>query len=117
VRISATMIGVGGWIDLLGRHLPIATGAGLGVAAGFLTFDAETFSQSVRALDGTIAYALPYARWALTWRALPPFGLRADVLAGITAPRPVIHAEGRAVDAIVGRPLLAFGLGVEMTLP
>lgn len=115
--IAAGAVGVGAWVDLLGQARSITTGAGLGIAAGFLMFDGEATSSDVRAQDGSIAYALPYARWALSWRALPPVGLRADVLTGVAMPRPLIHVEGRDEYAIFGRPLLAMSLGVEVTLP
>lgn len=117
VRISATLMGAGGWIDLLDGSVPVAMGAGLGVAVGFLTYDAESTSRGVRGQDGTVPFALPYVRWALEWPALPPLGLRADVLAGVAAPRPVIQTEGRDSYAVFGRPLLAAGLGLSLSLP
>lgn len=117
VRLSTTAVGLGCWINILDDPRVFAAGAGLGIAAGFLTFDAEAASPDVQGRDGTVAYALPYARWALSWRALPPFGIRADVIAGVAAPRPVIQLVGRSESAIFGRPLLAFGLSAEVSFP
>lgn len=117
VRISATSIGIGAWVDLLDRELPIAAGAGAGLAVSFMGYDAEATTRNVVGQDGTVAFALPYSRVALEWRALPPVGLRADALVGIAAPRPVIRVEGQGSDAIFGRPLLALGLGVQVSIP
>lgn len=118
-RISGFAIGVGAWLDLLGPSLPISSGAGAGVALGVMSYDAspDPARPDLEGQQGSIAYALPYGRWSLEWRALPPLSLRADVLVGIAAPRPVVElGEGRE-DAYFGRPLIAFGLGIGMTIP
>ncbi|NUQ77728.1 MAG: hypothetical protein HUU21_29685 [Polyangiaceae bacterium] len=117
VRISATSIGLGGWIDLLDRGLPIAAGIGAGLAASFMGYDAEATTRNVVGQDGTVAFALPYSRLAFAWHALPPVGIRADALVGIAAPRPVIRVEGQTSDAVFGRPLLALGLGIQVSIP
>jgi hypothetical protein len=116
-RISGAVIGIGAWVALLDGTLPVATGFGAGLAAGFMNYDGEATASNVRGLDGTVPYALPYARWAFEWSALPPLGLRAEILAGIAAPRPVIRLAGREDDGLFGQPLLAFALGLQMSIP
>lgn len=114
IKISSTSIGIGGWLNVLNVPKPFTLGAGAGLALGFLAFDGEASDPIFQGRDGTVPYALPYARAAVTWRALPPLGLRADFLAGIAIPRPVIQAEGSAETAVFGRPMLVMSLGVEM---
>lgn len=116
-RISGAVIGLGAWVALLDSTLPVATGFGAGLAAGFMNYDGEATASNVRGVDGTVPYALPYARWAFEWSALPPLGLRAEILAGIAAPRPVIRLAGREDDGLFGRPLVAFALGLQMSIP
>jgi len=116
VRISGAVTGIGAWVDLLDPTLPLAMGAGAGIGAGFLNYDAEATTANVRGRDGTIGYVFPYAHSALSWHVLPPLGLRADVAAGVARPRPVIQIVGRDSDAVFGQPMLTLGVGLEVLI-
>src|SRR5690606_360907 len=115
-RLSAVVSGAGAWIDLLASALPVTMAAGAGIAAGFLSYYGQPDSGDVRARDGTVPYALPFARWGIAWRLYPPLALRGDLLAGVAAPRPVIRLAGRESDVAFGRPLVSFGIGVEVAI-
>jgi hypothetical protein len=115
-RLSAVVIGAGAWATLLDPAHPIAMGVGFGLGAGFLSYYGQPETPRVRGRDGTVPYFLPFARWGMAWRALPPLSLRADAVAGVAAPRPVIRVAGRGSDAIFGQPLLTFALGLEVAI-
>jgi hypothetical protein len=70
----------------------------------------------IEARDGTVAYALPYVRSAITWALTPNIALRADVLGAIATPRPVLRLPGRTTDVYFGQPMLTFGLGIDLKL-
>lgn len=116
VTLSATTLGLGGWYDALSPASAWALGAGLGLAGSFLSYDARPSSPSLVRRSGVVGFALPYGRAALAWRAFGHLALRLDGLAGVAAPRPVVQA-GPAAEVAFGRPVLAVGLGVELTLP
>lgn len=115
-RLSAVIVGAGAWLRLADLTPTITTGAGLGLAAGVLSYYGQPDTPRVQARDGTIPYGLPFARWAVAWRALPPLSLRADVLAGVATRRMAIRVAGRDSDEVFGRPLLAFSLGLEVAI-
>lgn len=115
-RLSAVLVGAGAWLHLADLTPTITTGAGLGVAAGFLSYHGQPDTPRVQALEGTVPYGLPYARWAVAWKVLPPLSLRADVLAGVATRRMAIRVAGRDSDEIFGRPLLSFSLGLEVAI-
>ncbi len=89
---------------------------GLGLAAGFVGYDAEVTSTAVRASDGVVVHALPHVRAALEWRAWPSLGFRADVLAAIARPRPVLAVAGQP-DTALEEPLIGLAAGVVVWLP
>ena len=87
---------------------------GLGVAAVAL----HTRGEAVEGFRGTSdlnVVAWPHARLAATLRLSPRLRARAQVLAGIATPRPVLlFADER--NAAWVNPLLSGGLGLEITL-
>jgi hypothetical protein len=116
VKLSGTAIGVGGWVDAFEPGAPLALGAGLGIAGAFIAYEAQATSPAFVGQSGMVGYSLPYLRAALEWRAMRHLALRLDGLAGIAAPRPVV-AVGPDTVAYFGRPLVAAGFAVEMTVP
>ena len=70
----------------------------------------------MRASDGVVAHALPYARAAIEWRAWPSLGLRLDALVGIARPRPVLQIAGQP-DTRLEEPLIGLSLGALTWLP
>ncbi len=116
VKIAIGAIGAGALFRYPAGPSPITGWLGAGLAAGFIGYDAEVSSGAVRASDGVVAHALPYARAALEWRAWPSLGLRLDVIAGIARPRPVLQIAGQA-DTRLEEPLLGISLGALTWLP
>jgi hypothetical protein len=57
--------------------------------------------------------ASPYAGVGLSYRLNPLFALRADAIAALALPEPVVRAAMREV-ASMGRPALLFSLGIEV---
>ncbi|MBK8256665.1 MAG: hypothetical protein IPK82_28835 [Polyangiaceae bacterium] len=89
---------------------------GVGLAAGFMGYDAEVSSSAVQASDGIVAHALPMLRASLEWRAMPAVGVRADLFGAIARPRPVLEVVGIG-DVALEEPLVGLGLGVNVWLP
>lgn len=116
VKIATGAIGAGVLFRYPAKPSPFTGWLGAGLAAGFIGYDAETTSGAVRASDGVVAHALPYARAAVEWRAWPSLGFRADVLVGLARPRPVLEIVGQP-DTPLEEPLLGVSLGVLTWLP
>ena len=116
VKIATGAIGAGVLFRYPTKPSALTGWLGAGLAAGFIGYDAETTSGAVRASDGVVAHALPYARAAFEWRAWPSLGFRADVLVGLARPRPVLAIAGQA-DTPLEEPLLGVSLGVLTWLP
>lgn len=116
VNIAASAILLGAWVDLF-RPVP-ALGFGIGAGAGGGVFHhyGQPQTSGIEARDGNVAYALPYARSALSWSITSNISLRADILAAVAAPRPVLRLPGRTSDAYFGQPLLTIGLGLDLKL-
>ena len=108
-RVSTLVIGAGASMSLLDPQLPIVMRVGAGAGAGFLGYYGQGATGDVRGRDGTAPYALPFVRWDIGWHIHRFLTLRAQSLAGIAAPRPVLRLAGRS-DVPFGRPLLAFSL-------
>ncbi len=113
IKIRSTSIGIGGWLHALGVPPPFELGAGAGLSLSFLAFDGEASDPIFQGRDGTVPYALPYARAFAAYRALPRLAVRADVLGGMAIPRPVIQSDANAESTVFGRPLLLLSLGLE----
>ncbi|WP_437326321.1 hypothetical protein [Sorangium sp. So ce381] len=111
-RVSTLVIGAGALMSLLDPQLPIVMRVGAGAGAGFLGYYGQGATGDVRGRDGTAPYALPFVRWDIGWHIHRFLTLRAQSLAGIAAPRPVLRLAGRS-DVPFGRPLLAFSLLLE----
>jgi hypothetical protein len=116
VKLAVGALGAGGFLRYPGAPSPLTGWLGLGVAAGFVGYDSEAASTAVRASDGLVAHALPYARAAFEWRARPSLGLRADLFAALARPRPVLEIAGHP-DTVLEQPLLGFSLGLLVWLP
>ena len=114
-RISNLVIAAGASMSLLDPQLPIVMRAGAGAGAGFLGYYGQGSTGDVRERDGTAPYALPFVRWDIGWHVHRILTLRAQALAGIAAPRPVLRLAGRS-DVPFGRPLLAFSLQLDAGL-
>lgn len=116
VQLATAAALAGGSLDLLPRPGRFELMMGAGIGAGMLSHFGQPSSARVEAHDGTVPYALPYARVGFGWRALPGLNLSADVLGAVATPRPVLRLPGRENDAYFGQPLLAFGLGISVAL-
>jgi hypothetical protein len=116
VNIAASGVLLGGWIDVF-RPLPaLGIGIGAGVGGGIFHHYGQPRTSGIEARDGNVAYGLPYARSAMTWAITTNMALRADVLAAIATPRPVIRLPGATADVYFGQPLLTIGLGLDLKL-
>jgi hypothetical protein len=115
-RISAGLVGLGAWADLIDPERPLTTGLGLGVAAGLLGYAGEASSGGMSARSGLAAFAMPYAKWGLGWRAFPPLTVAGEMLVGVARPRPVVVLEEASRGAF-GNPMLAFGLSLQLSIP
>jgi hypothetical protein len=91
-------------------------GLGAGVGGGIFHHYGQPQTAGIEARDGNVAYGLPYARSALAWAITPNLALRADILAAIATPRPVLRLPGRPADVYFGQPLLTIGLGLDLKL-
>ncbi|HRI71215.1 MAG TPA: hypothetical protein PK156_43580 [Polyangium sp.] len=116
VNIAASSILVGGWADLYRPVPAISWGLGAGAGGGVFHHYGQPRAANFEARDGNVAYALPYARSALSWAISSTVSLRADILAAIATPRPVLRLPGRTADAYFGQPLLLIGLGLDLKL-
>lgn len=116
VNISASAVMLGAWIDVLRPVPTLVWGLGAGAGGGVFHHYGQPQASGVEARDGNVAYGLPYARTALTWSISPSLALRADVLAAMATPRPVLRLPGRTSDAYFGQPLLMIGLGLDLKL-
>ena len=116
VKIATGAIGAGVLLRYPAAPSTFTGWLGAGLAAGFVGYDAEASNTAVRASDGVVAHALPYARAGFEWRAWSSLGLRLDVLAGLARPRPVLQIAGQA-DTPLGEPLFGLSLGVITWLP
>ncbi len=111
VKVAIGAIGAGALLRYPTSPSTFTGWLGVGLAAGFIGYDAEATSGTVRASDGVVAHALPYARAGLEWRAWPSLGFRLDVLVGLARPRPVLQIAGQP-DTRLEEPLLGVSLGV-----
>lgn len=116
VNVAASGILLGGWVDLLHPVRTLAWGVGAGVGGGVFHHYGQPRATGIEARDGNVAYALPHARSALIWAISANVSLRADILAAIATPRPVLRLPGRTDDVYFGQPLLMAGLGLELKL-
>ncbi len=116
VQLAAGVLGLGAWLDVLDPASPVGMGLGAGLGAGFLSYYGQPQTARVEGRDGSVPYALPFARWGLVWRALPGFGVCLEALGAVVTPRPVLRLPGRSTDAYFGQPLLAFGVGLEVAI-
>jgi hypothetical protein len=115
-RVNAGAIGLGGYFDFLDPGRPVTTGAGIGIGAGLIGFSGEPAQSNRRAASGVTGFAMPYARWGLAWRALPPLGVEASLLIGIARPRPVVELDAET-RAAFGEPFVAAGLSLSLSIP
>ena len=97
------------WVDPLPR-LSLHAGLGAG-AAGFL-FDGRAVPPWVSA-SGDRWSALPFVEAGASYRFTPVFAVRADVLAALALPQPVLVIAGREV-ASFGAPAVFASLAVEV---
>ncbi|MEZ4297798.1 MAG: hypothetical protein R3B70_22775 [Polyangiaceae bacterium] len=116
VKIASGAVGGAALFRFPARPATLSVWAGLGLAAGFVGYDAEVTAGGVRASDGMVAHALPNARAAIEWRISPWLGVRADLLAAIARPRPVLEIAGEG-DIALEEPLVALATGVVVWLP
>lgn len=116
VNIAASAILLGGWVDVVRPAKTIVWGLGAGAGGGVFHHYGQPQTAGIQARDGNVAYALPYVRTALIWSILPSMALRADLLAAIATPRPVLRLPDRNADVYFGQPLLTIGLGLDLKL-
>lgn len=116
VNIAASGVLLGGWVDVFRPVPTLVFGLGAGVGGGGFHHYGQPQASGIEARDGNVAYGLPYARSAITWAITSNMSLRADVLAAIATPRPVLRLPGRTSDVYFGQPLLTIGLGLDLKL-
>ena len=116
VQLAVAAALAGGSVELLDPAGPLGMAVGAGLGAGMVSHFGQPGTGRVEARDGSVPFALPYARWGLVWRASRGVGLSADVLGAMATPRPVIRLPGRTTDAYFGQPLLSLSLGIAVSL-
>lgn len=97
------------WVDPLPR-LSLHAGLGAGVA-GFL-FEGRAVPPWVAA-SGDRWSALPFVEAGASYRFTPVFAVRADVLAALALPQPVLVIAGREVGSF-GAPAVFTSIAVEV---
>jgi hypothetical protein len=102
--VGASLRDIGGRLDVHG-----ALGAGLMVTA--VDGDARAGGGAASASASSVSF-FPHARVAGAVRLVPWLSARADVLAGLLTPEPVVQSLARPV-ARVGQPELAFIASLE----
>jgi hypothetical protein len=116
VLLSAPAAFAGGSAELLDVARPYGVSIGLGVGVGALGYFAQPGTPRVEARDGSVLFALPYARAGFWWRPWQSIGFSADALGAVATPRPVIHLLGRTDDTYFGQPLVTLALGLWVAL-
>lgn len=114
-RVGVLVAGAGGHLELGSEGSALGASVGAGVGAVWARMDGEARAPFVSSSDDVLS-ALPYVELGARAELAARVGLRAGLLAGVAAPRPVVRFAGREV-ASVGRPLLVPSLMLEVATP
>lgn len=116
VNVAASALLLGGIADIYRPTPRLNFGLGAGIGPGLFHHYGQPQMDGIEARDGNVAYALPYAKAAVSWAIASQLSLRADLLSAIATPRPVLRLPGRSTDVYFGQPLLMIGLGLDLKL-
>lgn len=116
VNVAASALFAGGFADVYRPTPRLSFGLGAGIGAGLFHHYGQPQVAGIEARDGNVAYALPYVKSSVGWAIMPKLSLRADLLAAIATPRPVLRLPGLTTDVPFGQPLLTIGLGLDLKL-
>lgn len=112
IDLRVLAIGAGASVHFLGAASPLSLHAGAGVGLVGLFYEGRATAPRVGA-SGSRWTALPYLEAGAGYRFTPLLGLRADVLAGIARPEPLLRVDGEPV-ASFGTPLFLASIALEV---
>jgi hypothetical protein len=112
IEVRAFGFGVGPIARLTDPTASFSVMATVGMGAMLLLFEG-TAPPPLLSREGSRWTALPYAGAGLSYQIHPSFALRADTIAAVALPEPVVRAAMREVGSM-GRPALLFSFGVEV---
>jgi hypothetical protein len=112
IELRALGFGVGPIARLTDPAANLSATATVGLGAMLLLFEGSA-PPPFLSMEGSRWMAIPYAGAGLSYRLNPLFALRADAIAALALPEPVVRAAMREV-ASMGRPALLFSLGIEV---
>ncbi len=112
IDLRVLAIGAGASVHFLGAASPLSLHAGAGVGLVGLFYEGRADAPRVGA-SGSRWTALPYLEAGAGYRFTPVLGLRADVLAGIARPEPLLRIDGEPV-ASFGTPLFLASIALEV---
>lgn len=110
LRVLAAGTGVNVHFTRPESALALHAGGGIGIATFF--FEGRATAPWISA-SGTHAAAMPFIEAGAGYRFTPVIGLRADVLAALARPEPVLVIAGREV-ASFGSPLVLASIALEI---
>jgi hypothetical protein len=112
IELRALGFGVGPIARLTDPAANLSATATVGIGAMLLLFEGSAPPPFLSS-EGRGWTALPYVGAGLSYRLHPHLALRADTIAALALPEPVVRAAMREV-ASMGRPALLFSLGIEV---
>jgi hypothetical protein len=112
IELRAISFGVGPIARLTDPTADLSATATVGMGAMLLLFEGSAPPPFI-SMEGSRWTAIPYAGAGLSYRIHPRLALRADAIAAIALPEPVVRAAMREV-ASMGRPALLFSFGIEV---
>lgn len=112
IELRALGFGVGPIARLTDPAANLSATATIGMGAMLILFEGSA-PPPYLSNEGSRWTALPYAGAGLSYRLHPMFAVRADTIAAIALPEPVVRAAMREV-ASIGRPALLFSFGIEV---
>jgi hypothetical protein len=101
-----------GWVVMRGRALNLELGLGASVVSATVRGSASTAAD--RGRSETLWGGCGFAGLGAAWRLTSWMRVRAEVLVGASAPRPIVRFDGQTV-ASWGRPFSMGTFGVEVT--